>query len=126
MKRLLIGLLAACSIAAWGSEGGPLLDHFPKERVTDVAALQNGAKLFVNYCLNCHAASYMRYNRLRDIGLTEDEIKKNLMFATEKVGDTMRVTLDPAQAKDWFGVTPPDLSVIARSRAGGGGSGAAT
>ena len=37
-----------------------------------MAALQNGAKLFVNYCLNCHSASYMRYNRLRDIGLTED------------------------------------------------------
>ena len=58
MKRLLIGLLAASSFAAWGSEGGPLLDRFPKERVTDVAALQNGAKLFVNYCLNCHGASY--------------------------------------------------------------------
>jgi ubiquinol-cytochrome c reductase cytochrome c1 subunit len=67
--------------------------------------------------LNCHAASNMRYNRLRDIGLSEDQIKKNLLFATDKVGDTMKVALDPKQAKEWFGAVPPDLSVIARSRA---------
>ena len=90
-----------------------------------MAALQNGAKLFVNYCLNCHSATYMRYNRLHDIGLTDDEIKKNLLFATDKVGDTMKIALDPKQAKDWFGAAPPDLSVIARSRAEAGkGSGA--
>ena len=88
-------------------------------------SLQNGAKLFVNYCLNCHSAAYMRYNRMHDIGLTDDQIKKNLLFATDKVGDTMKVTLDPKQAKDWFGAPPPDLSVIARSRAEvGKGSGA--
>ena len=104
--------------AAWRS------DKFPAERVTDLAALQNGAKLFVNYCLNCHSASYMRYNRMRDIGLTDEQIKNNLMFAADKVGDTMKVTLDPEQAKDWFGAAPPDLTVIARSRAGDGGSGA--
>ena len=93
--------------------------------MTDKAALQNGARIFVNYCLNCHSASYMRYNRLHDIGLTDDEIKKNLLFATDKVGDTMKSTLDPKQAKDWFGAAPPDLSVIARSRAEiGKGSGA--
>src|SRR6185369_8932526 len=109
---------------AFANEGGAHWDKFPQDKSTDLPALQNGAKLFVNYCLNCHAAAYMRYNRMRDIGLTEDEIKKNLMFATEKVGDTMKVSLDPKQAKDWFGGTPPDLTVIARSRAGGGGSGA--
>jgi ubiquinol-cytochrome c reductase cytochrome c1 subunit len=90
-----------------------------------MAALQNGAKLFVNYCLNCHQAAYMRYNRMRDIGLTEDQIKKNLMFATDKVGDTMKVSLDPKEAKEWFGGVPPDLTVIARSRsAAGQGTGA--
>jgi len=66
----------------------------------------------------------MRYNRMRDIGLTEDQIKKNLMFATDKVGETMKVSLDAKQAKEWFGAQPPDLTVIARSRAGAGGSGA--
>ena len=126
MKKIILSLLLALGLAsgAWASEGGFAWDKFPQEKVTDMAALQNGAKLFVNYCLNCHAASYMRYNRLRDIGLTEDQIKKNLMFATDKVGDTMKVALDAKQAKDWFGATPPDLTVVARSRAGPGGSGA--
>jgi ubiquinol-cytochrome c reductase cytochrome c1 subunit len=126
MKNILLALLLAFSLAggAAASEGGIHWDKFPEDKSTDVAALQNGAKLFVNYCLNCHAASYMRYNRLRDLGLTEDQIKKNLMFATEKVGDTMKVALDAKQAKDWFGATPPDLTVIARSRSGEGGSGA--
>jgi ubiquinol-cytochrome c reductase cytochrome c1 subunit len=127
MKKLVLILLAAfgLSTTAIASEGGILWDKFPQAKVTDVAALQNGAKLFVNYCLNCHSASFMRYNRLRDIGLSEDQIKKNLMFASEKVGDTMKVALDPKQAKEWFGGLPPDLTVIARSRADfGKGSGA--
>ena len=127
MKKIIATLLICLSLAsgALASSGGIEWDKFPKEKMTDVAALQNGAKLFVNYCLNCHAAAFMRYNRLRDIGLTEAQIKSNLMFATEKVGDTMKVSLDPKQAKDWFGATPPDLTVIARSRADGAkGSGA--
>ena len=127
MKKFIATLLIGLGLAsgAMASSGGIEWDKFPKEKMTDVAALQNGAKLFVNYCLNCHAAAFMRYNRLRDIGLTEAQIKSNLMFATEKVGDTMKVSLDPKQAKDWFGATPPDLTVIARSRADGAkGSGA--
>ncbi|MDH5540603.1 MAG: cytochrome c1 [Rhizobacter sp.] len=127
MKKLIISLLASLGFLSGASAagGGAVWDKFPVEKVSDLAALQSGAQVFVNYCLNCHAASYMRYNRLRDIGLSEDLIKKNLMFATEKVGDTMTVSLDPKQAKEWFGANPPDLSVIARSRAEfGKGSGA--
>jgi ubiquinol-cytochrome c reductase cytochrome c1 subunit len=126
MKKLITSLLAAlCFVTgAWASEGGIAWDRFPVDKMQDTAALQNGAKLFVNYCLNCHSAAYMRYNRMRDLGLSEDQIKKNLLFATDKVGDTMKAAIDPRQAKEWFGATPPDLSVIARSRAGAGGSGA--
>ena len=126
MKKLILSLLMSCGLmaSAVASEGAMHWDKFPVDKMEDVAALQNGAKLFVNHCLNCHAASYMRYNRLRDIGLSEDQIKKNLMFATDKVGDTMKVSLDPKQAKDWLGVVPPDLTLIARSRSGEGGSGA--
>jgi ubiquinol-cytochrome c reductase cytochrome c1 subunit len=129
MKKLLISLL----VALWAMGALPLarasgdgiaLDRFPTQRVTDISALQHGAKLFVNYCLNCHSASYMRYNRMQDIGLTEEQIRKNLMFAGKKVGDPMTVALNPVDAKNWFGAAPPDLSVIARSRAGNGGSGA--
>jgi ubiquinol-cytochrome c reductase cytochrome c1 subunit len=125
MKKLLISLLAglALAVGAHASEGYPL-DKFPVAKLQDVAALQSGAKLFVNYCLNCHSAQYMRYNRLRDIGLTEDQIKKNLLFTDNKVGETMKAALDPRQAKEWFGGLPPDLTVIARSRASAGGSGA--
>ncbi len=127
MKKFIATLLIGLGLAsgAMANSGGMEWDKFPKEKMTDVASLQNGAKIFVNYCLNCHAAAFMRYNRLRDIGLTEAQIKGNLMFATEKVGDVMKVSLDPKQAKDWFGATPPDLTVIARSRADGAkGSGA--
>jgi ubiquinol-cytochrome c reductase cytochrome c1 subunit len=126
MKKLIVTLLLSFGFAAGAAaaEGGAHWDKFPEEKATDMAALQNGAKLFVNYCLNCHSAAYMRFNRLRDIGLTEDQIKKNLLFTTDKVGDVMKIAMDPKQAKEWFGATPPDLTVIARSRAGAGGSGA--
>ncbi len=127
MKKIILSLLMALGLAtgAVASEVGIAWDKFPQEKSNDLAALQNGAKLFVNYCLNCHSASFMRYNRLRDIGLTEQQIKDNLMFATDKVGDTMQAAITAKQGKDWFGGTPPDLTVIARSRADfGKGSGA--
>ena len=91
MKKLIASLLATLALlsGAQAAEGGIAWDKFPTEKMSDVAALQNGAKLFVNYCLNCHAAAFMRYNRMQDIGLTEDQIESNLMFATEKVGETM-------------------------------------
>ena len=130
MKKFIASLLVAASACvavlspAQASTGGIAWDKFPVEKLTDTTALQRGAKLFVNYCLNCHSAAFMRYNRLRDIGLTEEQIKTNLMFATDKVGDTMAVAIDPRQAKDWLGAAPPDLTVIARSRAGANGTGA--
>lgn len=120
MKKLTLTLVCALGLlagTAHAASGGIAWDKFPKERMNDMAALQNGAKIFVNHCLNCHSAEYMRYNRLRDIGLTEEQIASNLMFAGEKVGETMKVTIDPRQAKEWFGAAPPDLTVIARSHA---------
>ncbi len=123
LKSLALSLLVATGAAQ--AAGGLAWDKFPVEKLGDEASLQHGAKLFVNYCLNCHAASYLRYNRLAEIGLSDAQIKANLLFATDKVGETMKVALDAKQAKAWFGATPPDLSVITRSRsAGGQGSGA--
>jgi ubiquinol-cytochrome c reductase cytochrome c1 subunit len=123
LLKKLIAVLAFVPALAMASEGGFPLDHAP-DRTKDLAALQNGAKIFVNYCLNCHSASAMRYNRLRDIGLTEDQIKNNLLFTSEKVGDLMSVSMPAKDAKNWFGAVPPDLSVIARAKASSAGSGA--
>ena len=125
MKKLILTLIAALGIVtgAQAAEGGIAWDKAPN-RTNDLASLQNGAKLFVNYCLNCHSAAFMRYNRLQDIGLTEQQIKDNLLFTTDKVGDTMKANIDPRQAKEWFGGVPPDLTLVARSRAGHGGTGA--
>jgi ubiquinol-cytochrome c reductase cytochrome c1 subunit len=123
MKRLLIVLLAALTwhgAAMAASAGLVPWDRFDTKRVTDMAALQRGAQLFANYCLNCHSAGFMRYNRLRDIGLTDEQIKNNLIFTGAKVGDLMHIAMTPADAKEWFGAAPPDLTLIARSRAGFG------
>ena len=125
MKRFLLAFVfplltgLAMLAPAQGATGGIPWDKFPTSRLTDMAALQNGAKLFANHCLNCHAASFMRYNRLRDIGLTEEQIANNLIFTGAKVGETMKVSMDPKDAKDWFGKVPPDLTLIARSRSDG-------
>ncbi|MFZ6845583.1 cytochrome c1 [Undibacterium sp. RuTC16W] len=121
--KKMIATLALVPALALANSGGFPLDQAP-DRSTDMAALQNGAKLFVNYCLNCHSASAMRYNRLKDIGLTDDQIKQNLLFTGEKVGDLMKTTLSAKDAKAWFGAVPPDLSVIARAKASGQGTGA--
>jgi ubiquinol-cytochrome c reductase cytochrome c1 subunit len=123
MKKLILTLIAALGIAAGAHAQESMPWDKAPDRSTDLAALQNGAKLFVNYCLNCHSAAFMRYNRLMDLGITEQQIKDNLLFTTEKVGDTMVTNMDPRQAKEWFGVTPPDLTLVARSRTGEGGSG---
>ena len=121
LKKLFIAILLA-PLAVLASEGVKL-DRAP-DRATDQAALQNGAKLFVSQCLNCHGASYVRYNRLKDIGLTEQQIKDNLMFTAVKIGEPMGISMSRKDAKEFFGAWPPDLSLIARSRASEAGSGA--
>ena len=127
MKKVFLTFIAALGLmagAAHAAGGGIAWDKAP-DRSNDLGALQNGAKLFVNYCLNCHSAAFMRFNRLKDIGLTDQQIKDNLLFATDKVGDTMKSAIDPKQAKEWFGANPPDLTLVARSRsAQGKGTGA--
>ena len=121
IKRAAAVLLFAPAVAL-AAAASVQLDKAPVS--TDPAALQNGAKLFVNYCLNCHSASFMRYNQLEKIGLSEGAIRDNLMFTGERVGDLMKIAARPVESKVWFGAAPPDLTLIARQRASGDGSGA--
>ncbi len=105
---ILPGLAAASSAAH--------LDHLTID-LTNREAIRNGAKAFTSYCLNCHSASLMRFNRLaRDLELTEEQVFKDYMFVSHKIGDTMSAAIDAKDAKAWFGTKPPDLSVIARAR----------
>lgn len=114
VKKLLFMFLAM-PVAAIASSATLHLDKAPVN-VKNEESLQRGAAVFVNYCLNCHSANYMRYNRMQDFGLSEQQIKSNLLFAAEKPGELMKIAMRPAEAKAWFGAAPPDLSVIARSR----------
>jgi ubiquinol-cytochrome c reductase cytochrome c1 subunit len=114
MKKFLIALLFA-PVLAFAAGANVPVDKWPGS-VSDKAALQNGAKLFVNYCLNCHGASYMRYKNLMDLGLTEQQVKENLMFTSDKIGDLMTVAARYDEQKQWFGAMPPDLTILARAR----------
>ncbi len=118
MQRLILGCLLAliAQVTLATGELGPKLLNANVD-LGDSASLQRGARLFTNYCVSCHSASYMRYNRIAaDLGIPEDAMKANMMFTTDKIGDTMNVAMRPADAEQWFGVPPPDLSVIARAR----------
>jgi len=122
MKRFLAALLLTPALAVFfaassshASEGGYRLDRAPIDS-KDLLSLQAGARTFVNYCLNCHGAQYMRYNRLADLGLSEAQIRDNLIFTGAKVGETMKVALTASDGKAMFGAAPPDLTVIGRSR----------
>lgn len=113
IKKIFIALLFAPALAM--GSGGIKLDRAPVN-LNDPVSLQRGARTFVNYCLNCHGASYMRYNRLQDLGLSERQIMDYLVLTGAKVGDTMNAALNKKEAREWFGVAPPDLTVVARVR----------
>jgi ubiquinol-cytochrome c reductase cytochrome c1 subunit len=121
MNKLISALLLAAGAllgtpaqAAGGA--GIHMDAFPAAKLKDYAALQNGARIFANHCLNCHSATLMRWNRLHDIGLSDQQIKDYLIFGEQKVGDTMTIAMSVKDGKTWFGKSPPDLSVITRAR----------
>jgi len=117
MRTKLLALAAALlPVASLAAGGGANLDKANVD-VGNRASLQRGAANFVNYCLGCHSAQYVRYNRVAaDLGLTDQQLIDNLMFTGERPHDTMRIAINADDAKRWFGVVPPDLSLIARSR----------
>lgn len=116
MKKIIIPFLMLLgSSLAWASDG-PRLDKAGID-LHNEASLQRGARIFVNYCQGCHSLKYQRYQRMADdIGLTHDEVKDNMIFGDQKIGDTMTSAIHPEDAEGWFGTAPPDLSVITRAR----------
>jgi len=109
---LLLLMPMQCVLAA----GGGKLMYMDVD-ISDRTSLQRGARTFVNYCMGCHSAAYMRYNRIGDdLGIEESILQTNLMFGTEKSGDTMTIAMQKEEAVKFFGTAAPDLSVIARSR----------
>jgi len=117
MKKMIFAfLLASVPMLGMAAGEGPHLDEANID-LGDQESLQRGAKYFVNYCLSCHSAKYQSYNRMaRDLGLTEEEVIGNLMFTTDKIGNTMNIAMPVDKATGWFGNPPPDLSVLIRAR----------
>jgi ubiquinol-cytochrome c reductase cytochrome c1 subunit len=102
-------------LSVLSAASGVRLERSPHDP-RDLTSLQSGARTFVNYCLGCHSMQYMRYSSLTDIGLSEAQVKDYLLFTADKVGEPMKAPLEAKAGKTWFGVNPPDLSVIARVR----------
>ncbi|MCZ6732236.1 MAG: cytochrome c1, partial [Gammaproteobacteria bacterium] len=119
MRRLCLSLfLVAASTVASAAALPPGVKPPPLEiDLGDQESLQRGARTFINYCLSCHSAAYMRYNRMgKDLGIDEELVRDNLLFAADKVGDLMKAVMPPEDAKVWFGTAPPDLTLVARFR----------
>ena len=115
--QMMLALSALVAGAAVASEAPGGVIKPAHNDITNRASLQRGARNFVNYCMGCHSARYVRYSRLgADLGLSEQQVIENLMFTGERIHDTMRTSMRPEDAARWFGTTPPDLTLIARSR----------
>ena len=106
----------APSLASAAGGGNANLQHF-EVRLGDLPSMQNGARIFVNYCLSCHSAEYMRYNRMaKDLEIPEALVESEMIFSDAKIGDPMTTNMPAKQAAEWFGVAPPDLSLTGRLR----------
>jgi ubiquinol-cytochrome c reductase cytochrome c1 subunit len=117
MRTKLLALAAALAPLAAFAAGGEVHLDVAGTDIANNASLQRGARNFMNYCVGCHSARYVRYNRMAaDLGITEQQLIDNLMFTADSPHDTIRNGVRPEDAKRWFGVVPPDLSLIARSR----------
>ena len=118
MRRLLLpACLALASPALPAADSGDLPGYAVQVDLNNRAALQRGARYFVNYCLGCHALAHSRYRRVgEDLGLTDELVRANLMFTDQRIGENMTVAMDAADAERWFGAAPPDLSVLARQK----------
>lgn len=115
MRIGIAGLLLTAAGLVSAAGGGEQLEH-AGANVHDLASVQRGAAMFANYCQGCHSAQYMRYQRLaQDLGLTEGQVEKFLVFGDRGITDYMTAAM-PAESEQWFGKKPPDLTLTSRSR----------
>ncbi|MFS1522553.1 ubiquinol-cytochrome c reductase [Microbulbifer sp. 2304DJ12-6] len=116
MGLIVVGLLTLIPIKAVGAESNIELDHINTD-LQDKPSLQRGAKYFVNYCMGCHSADYSRWERVgTDLGIPTELMMQNLVLGNDKIGSLMQIAMRPNESKEWFGATPPDLTLVARSR----------
>ena len=116
MKKLLIALVALVPSLVFASGAAVHLDKAHYD-LSDKASLQNGAKLFMNYCSACHATAHQRYQRVAtDLGIPEELMKESLIFTDSKIGELMKNSMDKKDAAKWFGNSPLDLTLEARVR----------
>ncbi len=118
MKKLITLVFALLPSLVFAAGGSSVPLDNPNNDIRDKASLQNGAKLFMNYCFGCHATQYQRYERVaNDLDIPLELMKENLMFDPElNVGDLMTNPLKAEDGSKWFGVAPPDLTLVARVR----------
>ena len=116
IRALVASLVAGVALIIFGGGHGGVPTKSVKVDVTDRASLQHGAAVFRDYCLSCHGLSMVRYNQLTKLGISEDDIKAKMLTTTDKIGDTMQVAMNSADAKRWLGVAPPDLSLMANAK----------
>lgn len=117
LSYIILFISLSLSSFSFASGGGEHLTKISINPLNRTESLQNGAKLYINYCLGCHSAKYVRYERIaQDLEINLDDMKANLMFTSDKVGDPLTIALTHEQAKAWFGAIPPDLSLEARLR----------
>jgi ubiquinol-cytochrome c reductase cytochrome b subunit len=118
---VLFVILAVVPIKAVASEGAFNCGAVPCDSMepdlSNKESLQRGAKYFVNYCMGCHSAKYSRYERVADdLDIPHDVMEQNLIFGDQRIGQLMEIAMKPQQSKVWFGVVPPDLTLVARAR----------
>jgi ubiquinol-cytochrome c reductase cytochrome c1 subunit len=122
MKKLILfvlfSLIPLAAHAAGGGACGELKEclHAPVNH-QDKASLQNGAKLYISYCMGCHSAKFMRYERMAaDLRIDPKLVQEYMNFTSDKVGDQLNPATDPKDQAKWFGAAPPDLTLETRLR----------
>ncbi len=116
IMKYLLGLVMLLPGAVWAAESAYPMEPMEPD-LKNLPSLQNGLRLYANYCIGCHSLKFQRYQRTaQDLGIPEDVMLEQVVFTGQKIGEQMVTAMDPEGAKNWFGAPPPDLTMVARVR----------